>query len=396
MINREIKDYVLKLWDSFPVVTVTGPRQSGKTTLVKSLFPHLGYVNLEDPSEREFAGSDPQGFLSRFGGKAVIDEIQYAPELLSYIQLAVDQKSARAGQFVLTGSNQLEYMKSISQTLAGRTGIVKLLPFSYQELYKDKKKEINAVLHSGFYPPVYDRKIDPADFYASYVMTYLERDVRNISQVHSLAQFQKFMELCAGRSGQILNKAALANECGIANSTVEEWLSVLEASFIIYRLKPYYKNFNKRIIKSPKLYFLDTGLLCYLLRIENTSQLARYPLRGEIYETYVVSELIKRYYHFGKREALYYYRDSNQNEVDMIIDTYKGPIPMEIKSGQTIHEDFFKGLKYFSSLQRTSKRSGLVLGRHIQETRSDYILRGFDQVYDLHEHLVAEENLLND
>ncbi len=393
MLSREIEPYLLKLWKSFPVITITGPRQSGKTTLAKKLWGGIPYVNLEDPAEREFASSDPRGFLARLKGHGVIDEIQYAPDLLSYIQMDVDENPG-TGHYLLTGSNQFEYMKSVSQSLSGRTGILKLLPFSYKEVYARKKMNLEEVLFRGFYPPVHDRKMDPPDFYAAYLMTYLERDVRNITRTQNLTQFQKFMELCAGRSGQILNKAGMANELGISASTMEEWLSILEASFVIYRLRPFYKNFNKRVIKSPKLYFLDTGLLNYLLRIETPAQLIRHPLRGEIFETYVVGELIKRYYHSGRRDALYFYRDSNANEVDIILDTSRGPVPLEIKSGQTIHSDFFKGLDYFSRLQKSFKKSGLVIGRTIAEERSDYIIHGFNQVYDIHDKLTAEDNLL--
>lgn len=235
----------------------------------------------------------------------------------------------------------------------------------------------------------------PADFYASYLATYLERDVRNITQVHNLSQFQRFVELCAGRSGQILNKAGLANDYGISSSTAEEWLSVLEASFIIYRLRPYYKNLNKRIIKSPKLYFFDTGLLCYLLRIETKDQLRQYPLRGEIFETFIVNELLKSYFNKGKREALYYFRESNNNEIDIICDTYFGPVPLEIKSGETVNSEFFKGLRYFSTLVNTYKKSGLVTGRNIREDRSDFFIRGYAGVYELHDILVSDENRKN-
>ena len=234
--------------------------------------------------------------------------------------------------------NQFEYINSIDQSLAGRTGILKLLPFSYHELYSDDLQRLDNVLYSGFYPRIHDQKMKPVNFHSSYISTYLERDVRQISKVHDLSLFQKFVGLCAGRTGQILNKSSLGNECGISNKTVEEWLSVLEASFVIYRLRPFYKNMNKRLVKSPKLYFYDTGLVCYLLRIEDVSQIVNHPLKGELFETFIISEFIKKRLHFGRSDNIYYFRESNGNEIDVIIDTGEGPIPIEIKSGQTVNQ----------------------------------------------------------
>lgn len=386
MIKRESEKILLELYTSFPVVTITGPRQSGKTTLVKNSFPEKPYVSLENPTIREFADNDPVGFLNQYPEGAILDEIQRVPVLLPYIQTIVDEKQ-KNGLFVLTGSNQFEYINSIDQSLAGRTGILKLLPFSYSELYGDNICNIDEVLYSGFYPRIHDQKIKPVNFHSAYLSTYLERDVRQISKVHDLSLFQKFIGLCAGRTGQILNKSSLGNECGISNKTVEEWLSVLEASFVIYRLRPYYKNLNKRLIKSPKLYFYDTGLVCYLLRIEDISQLTNHPLKGEIFETFIISEFIKKRLHFGRGDNIFYFRESNGNEIDIIIDTGSGPIPIEIKSSQTINQSMFKNLKYFSKIEKGSKGSGLVIGRDMFETRTGCIISGYASVYKLYDYL---------
>ncbi|KKL65625.1 hypothetical protein LCGC14_2153130, partial [marine sediment metagenome] len=372
MVKRESHDVIIELSRSFPVVTITGPRQSGKTTLAKMAFPEKEYVSMEDPGIREYAENDPIGLLNQYPEGAILDEIQRVPDLLSYIQVIVDEKQIN-GFYILTGSNQFEYIKSISQSLAGRTGILKLLPFSFNEIYTNRETVVDEILYTGYYPRIFDQKIRPVHFYTSYLMTYLERDIRNIIRVHDLSLFQKFVELCAGRTGQVLNKNSLANECGISNKTIEEWLSVLEASFIIFRLRPYHNNWNKRIVKSPKLYFLDTGFVSYLLRIESAQQIKNHPLRGEIFETFIVNEFLKRRLHFGNRENIYYFRDNNNNEVDLVIDTGYGPVPVEIKSGQTINNNFFKGLDYFSRLQKKYIRAGLVIGRDVYERRSDYL-----------------------
>ena len=393
MIKRESQDVIIELSRSFPVVTITGPRQSGKTTLAKMAFPEKEYVSMEDPGIREYAENDPIGLLNQYPEGAILDEIQRVPDLLSYIQVIVDEKQIN-GFYILTGSNQFEYIKSISQSLAGRTGILKLLPFSFNEIYTNRETVVDEILYTGYYPRIFDQKIKPVHFYTSYLMTYLERDIRNIIRVHDLSLFQKFVELCAGRTGQVLNKNSLANECGISNKTIEEWLSVLEAGFIIFRLRPYHNNWNKRIVKSPKLYFLDTGFVSYLLRIESAQQIKNHPLRGEIFETFIVNEFLKRRLHFGNRENIYYFRDNNNNEVDLVIDTGYGPVPVEIKSGQTINNNFFKGLDYFSRLQKKYIRAGLVIGRDVYERRSDYLVGGYPDVYRLYDELVEEGNFI--
>ncbi|HHE38592.1 MAG TPA: ATP-binding protein, partial [Candidatus Cloacimonetes bacterium] len=361
MIKRESTAVLKRMAATFPVVSITGPRQSGKTTLVQNVFPEKEYISLEDPIERDLAITDPKKFFSRFPNGAIIDEVQRIPDLFSYIQIIVDERKVM-GDFILTGSNQFEYMRSLSQSLAGRTAILKLLPFSYQEIFSDKKEDINKILFKGMFPAIYDRNLDVDIYFRSYINTYLERDVRQLINIVEISKFQRFLELCAGWTGRILNKSSIASAVGISQPTVENWLSVLEASFIIYRLRPFYKNLKKRLTKSSKLYFFDTGLICKLLRIENFKQLLTHPLQGEIFENFVVSEFLKYRLHKGLDSNLYYFRDSHGNEVDIIIETGYGSVPIEIKSGQTINFSFFKGLDIFGKLEHGYKSSGLIYG----------------------------------
>jgi predicted AAA+ superfamily ATPase len=355
----------------FPVLTLTGPRQSGKTTLAKATFPNAHYISLEDPAHRNLALEDARGFLKQFGSEQVVlDEAQRAPELFSYIQGIVDQNDI-PGQYILTGSQNFLLLEKISQSLAGRCAIHHLLPFSRSELvglkpvdpeniadmsppHKKKSTKISSelfdTLWTGGYPRIYDKHIPPQQWLTNYVQTYIERDVRSIVNVSDLEAFARFVRLCAGRTGQILNLQSLGNDCGIDSKTAKRWLSILEASFIIKLLRPYYKNFNKRLIKSPKLYFLDSGLLCYLLGIRKPDELVVHSSRGAIFESWVIAELYKSYYHTGKQPAMYYFRDSNNNEIDLILDHGSKFLPIEIKSGQTINSEFFKGLEYWRKL----------------------------------------------
>lgn len=363
LIKRNISQKVLAYAGQYPVVTITGPRQSGKTTLCKMIFPDKEYVSLEDVDERIFAKSDPRGFLNRFPNGAVIDEIQREPDLISYIQTIVDHKD-REGLFILTGSQQFDLMNTISQSLAGRTAIVQLLPFSYDEAYQkdDTENDLNSVLYKGFYPRIFDKNLDPGEAMQFYVNTYVERDLRKLINIKDLSKFDIFLKLCAGRTGQILNLSSLGNDCGINHNTAKAWISVLEASYIIKLLKPFYKNFNKRLIKSPKLYFLDTGLVSFLLGITKPEQIFTHPLKGALFETYVYSELVKAQYNRGKTDNLYFYRDSKGNEVDLICELGDRLLQIEIKSGQTITSDYFKGLNYFSKICDLPLESGLIYG----------------------------------
>ncbi|MCH9609995.1 MAG: hypothetical protein S4CHLAM81_11040 [Chlamydiales bacterium] len=331
-----------------PVVTVTGPRQTGKTTLVRSVFPDLAYANLESLRTRELAQTDPIGFLDRFTDGVILDEIQRCPELLSEIQVRVDE-----GQrlYILTGSHQLGLREAISQSLAGRTAILHLLPMSIGELADAGiTPSLDDLLYQGCFPRIYKEQQDPTRAYGHYAQTYIERDLRQMIELKNLQLFQKFLKLCAGRVGQVFIKESLAAEVGVSAKTIGHWVSILEASYLIFLLPPYYENFGKRVIKSPKLYFCDVGLLCYLLGIETIKQIERDPLRGNIFENLVLLELIKTRWNQGLEHRLYYYRDSKQNEVDVIFQRGHELIPIEIKSSQTFNRSFLDGLKRFEKL----------------------------------------------
>ncbi len=362
MITRAIEVQLRRLLAGFPVVTLTGPRQSGKTTLARAVFADRPYVSLEEPDLRHLAVDDPRGFLAQFPDGAVLDEVQRAPELLSYLQTRVDA-DRRMGLFLLTGSQQFGLLSGVTQSLAGRTAFVELLPFSIPELEQAgvRPASLDEMLFTGGYPPLYDRGLRPRDWLSAYVMAYVERDVRRLLKVQDLEIFQRFVRLCAGRSGQILHLTSLATDCGVTHHTAKAWISVLEASYIVFQLRPHHVNFSKRLIKVPKLYFYDTGLLCWLLGIQEPGQLATHPLRGNLFETLVVSELIKAYFNQGERAPLYFWRDSNGNEVDVIADTGGQLHPIEIKSGQTLNRDFFIGLERWLALAGNQVASPVLI-----------------------------------
>lgn len=351
MIARDVEEAFRGLLRGFPVVTLTGPRQSGKTTLARVIFAGRPYISLEDPDVRRMALEDPRAFLAGLPDGAVLDEVQRTPELLSYLQARVDA-DGRMGLFLLTGSQQFGLMSGITQSLAGRSAFIELLPFSLNELGRAgiSPPSLDEMLLAGGYPPLYDRSLLPKAWFPAYVTAYVERDVRQILKVQDLEVFQRFVRLCAGRSGQILNLASLATDCGITHNTAKAWISVLEASYVLFLLRPHHENFSKRLIKSPKLYFYDTGLLCWLLGIQNAGQLASHPLRGSIFETFVVSELVKSRLNRGERAAFSFWRDSNGNEIDVVADVGTGMMPIEIKAGQTINWDFFAGLERWTAL----------------------------------------------
>lgn len=388
MIRRTLQSVLRRVVRQYPIVTLTGPRQSGKTTLAQASFPRTRYVSLEDPDQHLFATEDPRGFLGQFRGMVILDEVQRSPDLFSYIQTIVDQKGSSA-RFILTGSQNFLLMQRISQSLAGRAAILHLLPFSLSELEgrsalslttlgklpprfrRSSRTDLMETMFQGFYPRIHDKGIPPQQWLADYSRTYLERDVRESLNVGDLEMFGRFVRLCAGRNGQLLNLSSLANDCGVTHTTARRWLSVLEASFLTILLRPHHKNFSKRLVKSPKLYFLDTGLLCYLLRIRSPEDLRIHAQRGSIFESFVISEILKNYLHHGLEPDLYFWRDSAGHEIDLLIDRGKELIPVEIKSGQTIATDFFAGLRFWKELTRNPEApAALIYGGDQTHRRS--------------------------
>ena len=361
MIERTLSDKLTALSQKFQVITLTGPRQSGKTTLVKAAFPSLPYVSLEEPDIRQIALTDPRGFLSNYNDGAILDEVQHTPELFSYIQSIVD--SNRNAQFVLTGSSNFLLMEKISQTLAGRTVILHLLPFSLTELKIGNYTfdQYESLIFNGQYPRIYDRDLHPSDFYPSYIQTYVERDVRMIKNIGDINSFIQFIQLCAGRTGQLINYTSLANDAGISPNTAKAWISILETSYIVYRLQPYHKNFNKRLVKSPKLYFYDTGVACSLLGIRNENQVGTHFLKGALFENLIINEFIKYKFNRGQRRYPYFWQDSRGKEIDCLLVDGENITPIEIKSGKTISNSYFDNLKYWYQLTGMSEDHGYVV-----------------------------------
>lgn len=375
IVSRLLEGPARALFAKYPILTVTGPRQSGKTTLCRKAFPDLGYVSLESPDRREFATEDPRGFLRGLEGGAILDEIQRTPDLVSYIQEMVDE-CRRNGVFVLTGSQQFRVTEAISQSLAGRTGILRLLPFSIGEAIQLRPKlDTDAMLHTGFYPRIYDQELDPTQALGDYFETYVERDVRQVSEIRNLSGFRTFVRLCAGRIGQLLNLQSLGNDAGVSHTTVREWLSVLEASYLVFVLPPLHANISKRLIKSPKLYFFDVGLAAYLLGIENKNQIFTHPLKGALFENLVVVEALKHRYNRGLRSNLHFYRDSTGNEVDLVCSFADRHVGIEIKAGATVSSDFFDGLRQLSAaLPEPLAARMLVHGGEQESTREGVVV----------------------
>ncbi len=367
MIKRIATKRLKDLYRMFKVVAVIGPRQSGKTTLVKSVFPKKPYVNLENPDTRLFSIEDPRGFLSQFPEGAIFDEVQRNPEIFSYLQEIVDN-NGKSGQFVLTGSNNFLFNEKISQTLAGRVGYLNLLPFSLEEvkIYNLDYSENDYILN-GFYPPVYDRQINIQEWMPGYIRTYIERDVRQIKNISSLLLFEKFMRLLAGRTSQELNLTSLSVEVGVDVKTIQSWIGILENSFIIFLLRPFYKNYNKTIVKRPKLYFYDSALVCSLLGIKKLEHIRSHPLRGALFECFIVSEIVKQQLNSGSNNMLYFWRDKTGREIDLIMERGTDLIPIEIKSGKTVHNDFFKNLRYWMKL--TGIKNGKIVYAGDQEQK---------------------------
>ena len=344
MIKRDLAEELTKAARQFPAITLTGPRQSGKTTLCRALFPSHPYATLEATDVRSFARDDPRGFLAQFAGGAIIDEVQRVPDLLSYLQGVIDEEPA-PGRWILTGSQNLSLLESVSQSLAGRTAVHHLLPLSRSEVVRFDRypATLEETLVAGTYPRVFDRGLEPVDWFRSYVATYLERDVRSINNVGNLTTFQRFVELCAGRTAQLVNYSSLANDCGISQPTARAWLSILETTFLVFRLPAFHSNLRKRLVKMPKLHFYDTGLACWLLGIRTPEQLRNHPLRGPIFETWVVSEITKHRLNRGESPRLSFYRDRNGAEVDLIVEQPSHRTLVEAKSGETVSSNPFAG-----------------------------------------------------
>ncbi|MBM3859122.1 MAG: ATP-binding protein [Verrucomicrobia bacterium] len=385
LVPREAEMTLQKLAAGYPVVAVTGPRQSGKTTLVRNCFASKAYVSLEELDQREFASHDPRGFLAQYPDGAILDEVQRCPDLLSYLQSRVDE-ARQPGQFILTGSQQFDLHAHITQSLAGRVALLPLLPFTRDELATAKRapSRLDEQLVTGSYPPIYDRQLEPGLWYGNYVSTYIERDVRRMVNVRDLSSFQRFLRLCAGRTGQLLNLSALANDCGITHNTAKAWISVLEASYLVHLLPPHHRNFNKRLIKTPKLYFFDTGLAAWLLGIKDAATLRVHAHRGALFETWVIGELLKFRYNRALPSNLFFWRDRTGNEVDVLIENASALLPLEIKSGETVNASFFDGLENWWSL--AGKRAGpayLVYGGNSAQTRQTITVLPWKQLGNL-------------
>lgn len=371
IIPRLAAGAVQRLAKGFPVVAITGPRQSGKTTLTRQLFPGKPYVSLENPEQRQFATDDPKRFLAQFADGAIIDEVQRVPSLLSWLQGLVDERQ-RMGDFVLTGSQQFDLVRHITQSLAGRVGRVELLPLQGLELQQAGLLggDLDTLMVTGHYPALYSRDLLPQDWFSNYVATYVERDVRQLLQIKDLQLFQRFLRLAAARSGQLLNLSSLGADVGISSVTAREWIGVLEASYLVMRLPPYFENFGKRLVKTPKLYFLDTGLMCWLLGIHSAAILSTHPLRGQVFETMVVVEAYKAALNKGQQAALYFWRDSAGQEVDLLTQrdgVFEG---YEIKSGSTFSADWFKQLTKLEKLNPNAARSTVIYGGNESSSRS--------------------------
>lgn len=360
MYQRELKQQLLKAATYYPIITLTGPRQSGKTTLVRSVFPKHQYFNLEDPDVLEQIKIDPKKFLREQKGGLIIGEVQNFPKLLSYIQVVVDE-SVQKGTYVLTGSHQFSLLEAINQSLAGRTDVLVLYPLTFFETSQfHEETGLDRWLLNGFYPRVYSENIPAERNSKNYIKTYVERDVRKIINLKDIHLFQKFLKLCAGRVGQVLNISSLCNETGVTHNTLKSWIGLLEASHLIYLLQPYYENLGKRVIKSPKLYFVDVALASYLLGIKSLLHLDSHPLRGMLFENMVVMDIVKNQANKGQDPDIYFYRDSNQNEVDVIFEQGGKLIPIEIKSSETFNKKFLHGLEYFMNLTEKAQSGFLV------------------------------------
>ena len=380
MIEREIAPCLRRLFGQYPFVTITGPRQSGKTTLCRETFPDLAYVNLEAPDQREFAESDPRGFLARLGEGAILDEIQRVPDLLSYLQVIADDKG-RNGLFVLTGSEHFKLSEAIGQSLAGRTGLLRLLPFTLAERERTGAGgALDDILYSGFYPRIYDQGIEPRQALGDYFETYVERDVRRLGEIRNVSNFQRFVRLCAGRVGQLTDLVSLGADAGVSRTTARNWLDLLERSYIAFLLPPFHANIRKRLVKTPKLYFYDVGLAANLIGIERADQVATHPLRGPLFENMVVVEVLKRRFNRGRSSNLSFFRDSRGLESDLLFETGSGLVAVEVKSGATVARDFFASLDSVAKAVPDVAMKAVVYGGTSRQSRSAGEVVPFDDL----------------
>ncbi len=383
MINRQLVNAIVALKDKFPIIALTGPRQSGKTTLLKNTFPDYKYISLEDPDYREFAQNDPKGFLKNFSENIIFDEVQRVPHLFSYLQTVVDA-SGKMGQFILSGSQSFHLLQQITQSLANRVALFKLLPFDFQELKTANllPSDYSEILIRGFYPALFDRNLPSADFYSNYIETYVQRDVTQLINIRDIRTFRTFLVLCASRVGQLLNLNSLANECGISQPTAKAWLSILESSYILFTLPPYFQNFSKRVVKSPKLYFYDTGLLCYLLGVKESKTLVVNALKGNLFENLIVAEQKKQNHHQCHNKELYFWRDTSEHEIDLLIPNGTQFDIFEIKASETINSSQFKGMDFVEkiSVDKVASKT-LIYGGNDNQIRTNYMVKAWHDCY---------------
>jgi len=386
MLARQMQRILPDVVKTFPVIAIVGPRQSGKTTLCRSFFVDKPYLSFENPDIRERFEADPRGFLAHYADGAIFDEAQNCPDLFSYLQEVVD-KSSQTGRFILTGSQQFGLNSAISQSLAGRVASFRLLPFSYSELEKSdaygkelRELSLDECLLKGTYPPIYDRRPDATLWYGNYIQSYVERDVRSLVNVSDLGTFQRFIRLCAARTGQLVNFSEIGEQAGVSHNTIRSWISILEASCILFLLKPYHTNFSKRLVKTPKLYFYDPGLLCWLLSIRDKDQLSMHPMRGSIFESFVISEILKSRFNRGEVNNLYFWRDQNGNEIDVLAERGVDQLPVEIKSAMTFRSEYCKTIKKWSTISGSSLRPVVIYGGNESFDHQGCMVHGWREI----------------